>query len=146
MQNRIFSFLLSLQTGLTANCPVYAISSQLTRNWTCHNTKWNLPSDELDSLNFTNKTRKLPQLDNCTIIYGHTRRKSHSPEYVVVFMHAVELQFKARQQIHYHDSQCMIQYPCTKARKMWARWLWLQREIMQICINPFSLHSQTSFH
>ena len=27
----------------------------------------------------------------------------HSPEYIMVLMHTVQLQLKARQQVHYHD-------------------------------------------
>ena len=40
------------------------------------------------------------------------------PKHVVVLVGTVELQFKARQYVLYHDVQCVVQHPRTKTRKM----------------------------
>lgn len=40
------------------------------------------------------------------------------PKYIMVFMSAIEFQFKSRKQKHNHDSQAMVKHPCTKTCQM----------------------------
>lgn len=65
------------------------------------------------------------------------------PVDVVVFMHAVKLQFKATQQVLDHDPQIMVEDPGAKTGKMLSLRLKFHQQAMQRCIHFLCLQGHT---